>query len=84
VIDQDFNHEDRKFDEELRKGAINQQTQHTLQPNQPHQNQHAQRQQPQQSSDSAAKGQEDPDHIISIKPKETSDVKPIKSKRPWQ
>jgi hypothetical protein len=84
VIDQDFNHEDRKFDEELRKGAINQQTQHTLQPNQPHQNQHAQRQQPQQSSDSAAKGQEEPDHIISIKPKETSDVKPIKSKRPWQ
>ncbi|HEY9733744.1 MAG TPA: hypothetical protein V6C89_17645 [Drouetiella sp.] len=64
VIDQDFNHEDQKFDEELRKGAINQQSEQTSTP--------------------AAKPPEELDHIISIKPKEKSDVKPIKSKRPWQ
>lgn len=61
VIDQDFNHEDQKFDEELRRGA-------------------QQQKQPQTTQDA----HNQPDHIISLKPKETSDVKPIKSKRPWQ
>ncbi|MBS2003780.1 MAG: hypothetical protein JST44_19890 [Cyanobacteria bacterium SZAS LIN-5] len=69
VIDQDFNHEDRKFDEELRKGA-QQQKQHQPPQHQP----------PQITQDA----QNQPDHIISLNPKEKSEVKPIKSKRPWQ
>jgi hypothetical protein len=65
VIDQDFNHEDRQFDEELRKGA------------------QAQKHETAPKLETAQKTEDTGDHIISIKPKENADVKPIKSKRPW-
>ncbi|CAN5416523.1 hypothetical protein BH10CYA1_BH10CYA1_02070 [soil metagenome] len=76
VIDQDFNHEDRKFDEELRKGKYSGTTPGASTPGA----------KPEQkpSNQVSQESQDAIDHIISIKPKETSDLKPnIKSKRPW-
>lgn len=68
VIDQDFNNEDKQFDEQLRQGA--------------QKNPQSNSKQPHQSSQQQAS---EPDHIISLNPKEQVDVKPqIKSKRPWQ
>ncbi len=76
VMDQDFNQEGRKFDAELKKGKYAGNTGNT--------ETDSKLSAPKVTPQISAESQDAIDHIISIKPKEKSDVKQdIKSKRPW-
>jgi hypothetical protein len=80
VMDQDFNNEGRKFDAEVRKGKYSEPSP-TVHPASPHDP--AQTDYPPLPAISK-ESQDAIDHIISIKKKEKSEVKPdVKSKRPF-